>query len=263
MNPELREGDTGEWVEYLQQLLEYNGFPPGRQDGQFDSGTAAALRACQESRGLDVTGIADQPTWVALDGAGADESSSSDDADQASGEGNMSMATTDVQSAEDLTDQVSGEPNMSEPMNVQQSITLVPQPTEQSCWAASMAMLLDMDVDDVVAAAGMTTTDSYGWSEIQNAVSIHGLTEIGPACGGPDYFAPMLEQSALWIVEVGAPYHAVVLAGLSGGGEWDNTEATIYNPWPPGTGAIEQKPFMDFANEYELGSGAMAQIVSR
>jgi hypothetical protein len=124
-------------------------------------------------------------------------------------------------------------------------------------------MLTNKTVEDVCSEAGMNTTDGYGWGEIEAAVSVHGLTEIGPACGGPDYFAPMLERSPLWIVEVGAPYHAVVLAGLNGGGSWDDTEATIYNPWPPGSGAIERKPFAEFAQEYELGAGSMAQIVSR
>ena len=156
------------------------------------------------------------------------------------------------------------DPGMSvEQMSVNQSLTLVPQPTYVTCWAASIAMLTNKTVEDVCTDAGMNTTQGYGWGEIQAAVSVHGLTEIGPACGGPDYFAPMLERSPLWIVEVGAPYHAVVLAGLNGGGSWDDTEATIYNPWPPGSGAIERKPFMEFANEYELGAGSMAQIVTR
>ena len=149
------------------------------------------------------------------------------------------------------------------PIAVNQSLTLVPQPTDVTCWAASIAMLTGKTVEEVCSEAGMTTTDGYGWPEIQQAVSMLGLTEVGPACGGPDYFAPMLERSPLWIVEVGAPYHAVVLAGLNGGGNWDDTEATIYNPWPPGSGAIERKPFMEFANEYELGAGALAQIVTR
>lgn len=149
------------------------------------------------------------------------------------------------------------------PIAVNQSLTLVPQPTEVTCWAASIAMLTNKSVDEVVESAGMNTTDGYGWGEIQGAVSALGLTEIGPACGGPDYFAQMLERSPLWIVETGAPYHAVVLAGLNGGGNWDDTEATIYNPWPPGSGAIERKPFAQFADEYELGAGALAQIVSR
>jgi hypothetical protein len=148
-------------------------------------------------------------------------------------------------------------------MAINQSVTLVPQPTEVTCWAASIAMLVGKTAEQVCEDAGMTTTDGYGWSEIQNAVAFHGLKEIGPACGGPDYFGPLLERSPLWIVEVGAPYHAVVVAGLNGGGNWNDTEVTIYNPWPPGSGAIEYKTFEDFANEYELGAGAMAQIVSR
>ena len=146
------------------------------------------------------------------------------------------------------------------------SIPLIAQPTDVTCWAASIAMLVGNTVDDVCTGAGMTTTDGYGWSEIQNAVRHFGLTEIGPACGGPDYFAPMLERSPLWIVEVGAPYHAVVLTGMYTDADewaWDNTTCTINNPWPPGSGNVENKPFMDFANEYELGAGAMAQIVSR
>lgn len=180
----------------------------------------------------------DGQQWLPVDGQSDGSSSSSS---SSSGAGGMSV----------------------NPVAVNQSVSLVPQPTDVTCWAASIAMLTNKTVEQVTSEAGMTTTDSYGWSDIQSAVPTHGLTEIGPTCGGPDYFAQMLERSPLWIVEVGAPYHAVVLAGLNGGGNWDDTEATIYNPWPPGSGAIERKPFADFANEYELGAGAMAQIVSR
>lgn len=146
------------------------------------------------------------------------------------------------------------------------SIPLIAQPTDVTCWAASIAMLVGQSAEDVCASAGMSTTEGYGWEDIRKAVSIYGLTEIGPACGGPDYFAPMLERSPLWIVEVGAPYHAVVLTGMYTDADewaWDNTTVTVNNPWPPGSGAVETKSFMDFANEYELGAGAMAQIVSR
>lgn len=148
---------------------------------------------------------------------------------------------------------------------VGRSIPLVAQPTEVTCWAASIAMLVGQTAEQVCEAAGMSLDEGYGWSDIQKAVSVFGLTEIGPACGGPDYFAPMLERSPLWIVEVGAPYHAVVLTGQYTDADewaWDNTTVTVNNPWPPGSGAVEEKPFMEFANEYELGAGALAQIVS-
>jgi Papain-like cysteine protease AvrRpt2 len=146
------------------------------------------------------------------------------------------------------------------------SIPLVAQPTDVTCWAASIAMLVGKTAEEVCEGAGMTTTDGYGWSDIQRAVSYWGLREIGPACGGPDYFAPMLQSSPLWIVEVGAPYHAVVLTGMyCDGDEWDinTTRVTVNNPWPPGSGNIEDRGFLDFSNDYELGSGANAMIVSR
>ena len=149
---------------------------------------------------------------------------------------------------------------------VGRSIPLVPQPTDVTCWAASIAMLVDRSAEDVCMAAGMSVDTGYGWDDIRKAVSTFGLTEIGPACGGPDYFAPMLERSPLWIVEVGAPYHAVVLTGMWTDADewaWDNTTVTVNNPWPPQVGAVEEKPFATFAEEYELGAGAMAQIVSR
>ena len=148
---------------------------------------------------------------------------------------------------------------------VGRSIPLVAQPTDVTCWAASIGMLVGKTAEEVCDGAGMSTTESYGWTDIQRAVSTFGLYEIGPACGGPDYFAPMLERSPLWIVEVGAPYHAVVVTGMYTDADawaWDNTTVTINNPWPPGSGAEEYKSFADFANEYELGSGALAQIVS-
>jgi len=120
--------------------------------------------------------------------------------------------------------------------------------------------------EEVCDATGMSVDGSYGWDEIRQAVSTLGLNEVGAACGGPDFFAPMLANGPLWIVEVGAPYHAVVVTGMYSDAdtmEWDNTTVTVNNPWPPGSGAVEDKAFADFANEYELGSGAKAQIVSR
>ncbi len=223
-NPELDTRSDGEWVTYLQGHLDILGYPSGSNPGVFDADVEEAVKQYQRDVGLVATGVVDADTWARIEG-GADVCVSA--------------------------------------MSINQSLGLVPQPTDVTCWAASIAMLTGTSVDEVVELAGMNTTDGYGWGDIQRAVSAHGLTEIGPACGGPDYFAPLLERSPLWIVEVGAPYHAVVLAGLNGGGQWDDTMATIYNPWPPGSGAVETKTFAEFADEYELGAGAMAQIVSR
>jgi peptidoglycan hydrolase-like protein with peptidoglycan-binding domain len=225
MNPDLENGDRNEWVEYLQKHLVNQGYDTGPVDGWFGPITQGAVEQFQRDNGLEADGKVGAATWSALEGDGGTSESTE--------------------------------------IAINQSLTLVAQPTEVTCWAASIAMLVGKTVEEVCDEAGMTMDDGYGWTDIQHAVSVHGLTEIGPACGGPDYFADMLQSSPLWIVEVGAPYHAVVLAGLNGGGQWDDTEATVYNPWPPGSGAIETLPFARFAEEYELGSGANAQIVSR
>lgn len=223
-NPELAHGSDGEWVDYLQRHLERLGYPSGSTGAVFDGDLEESVKRYQSDVGLDATGVVDADTWARLEG---------------------------------------GDEVCEAAMSINQSVGLVAQPTDVTCWAASIAMLTGKTVDEVVDAADMNTTDGYGWGDIQRAVSAHGLTEIGPACGGPDYFASYLERSPLWIVEVGAPYHAVVLAGLNGGGHWDDTMATVYNPWPPGSGAVETRTFAEFADEYELGAGAMAQIVSR
>lgn len=65
--PVLRLGDRGPAVSRLQTLLIIAGFNPGPVDGIFGSRTQAALIAFQRSvRELEITGIADLETWIAL-----------------------------------------------------------------------------------------------------------------------------------------------------------------------------------------------------
>ena len=74
----LRRGAHGPDVEQLQKRLSKAGFPPGRIDGRFGSGTEAALLAFQHSHELLADGTAGPITWHALgrigDGLPADRS---------------------------------------------------------------------------------------------------------------------------------------------------------------------------------------------
>lgn len=150
------------------------------------------------------------------------------------------------------------------PVAVHHSVTLVAQPTEQSCWAASIAMLTNETPDAVVEKAGLSLSEGYGWDQIEPAARANGLGELAPACGGPEVLAGWLQNNGpLWVVEVGAPYHAVVVAGVEGDGTWENSHVTVYNPWPPGSGAVQQVPFSQFENDFELGAGARAAILHR
>src|SRR6266700_6448147 len=88
------------------------------------------------------------------------------------------------------------------------SVQLVSQPTNTTCWAASMAMIvgtrdsISIDAAAIADAAGLTTTDGYGWSDIQKAVSQWRLNTLGPACAPPNAWADALRSHGpIWIVE--------------------------------------------------------------
>ncbi len=58
----LQEGSNGDGVVALQQALIDQGFLTGAADGAYGAGTAASVKAFQESMGLQATGIADSQT---------------------------------------------------------------------------------------------------------------------------------------------------------------------------------------------------------
>jgi hypothetical protein len=65
--PELREGESGEWVTHLQGYLQHYGYQL-ELTGHFDGPTSDALAQFQQYVGLTPTGVADAPTWAALEG---------------------------------------------------------------------------------------------------------------------------------------------------------------------------------------------------
>lgn len=64
-----KNGDSGEAVRRIQLELNAAGFPTGTPDGIYGPDTEAAVRAFQQSRGLDVDGVVGPRTWGALQGA--------------------------------------------------------------------------------------------------------------------------------------------------------------------------------------------------
>jgi putative chitinase len=67
--PVLQQGSTGPAVKDLQQKLKDLGFDPNGIDGVFGPGTTAAVKAFQQSKGLQVDGIAGPATLAALESA--------------------------------------------------------------------------------------------------------------------------------------------------------------------------------------------------
>ncbi|MDQ3789435.1 MAG: peptidoglycan-binding protein [Actinomycetota bacterium] len=67
--PELRAGDGGEWVLYLQQSLNHHYQQQViAETGEFDAALDGVVRHFQAQQGVDPTGIADAATWQALTG---------------------------------------------------------------------------------------------------------------------------------------------------------------------------------------------------
>jgi len=64
--PELTSGAQGDWVAYLQRLLDYAGYGPLAASAEFDASTSAALTSFQVGHGIDPLGVANQVTWEAL-----------------------------------------------------------------------------------------------------------------------------------------------------------------------------------------------------
>ena len=153
-------------------------------------------------------------------------------------------------------------------ISIDHNVNLVPQPTRVSCWAAALTMVVSYrdsasySPATIASQAGMNLNAGYGWPRIRRAVSTWGLSQTAPMSAYPSYWADLLRTyGPLWIVKVGAPYHAVVLGGMHGTGSPDATEVTIYNPWRPNVGAIQYRTFRDFDNGFGLGAGAGAAIV--
>jgi murein L,D-transpeptidase YcbB/YkuD len=71
-NVRLQRGDEGEWVTYLQQVLESKGVDPGRVDGVFGEVLESAVRSYQQDNQLTADGVVGDTTWDKLTAAAAE-----------------------------------------------------------------------------------------------------------------------------------------------------------------------------------------------
>jgi hypothetical protein len=167
--PQLQQGENdADWVRYLQETLIAWGYAPGNVDGDFGPKTDAAVRAYQadnadvEGNQLVVDGIVGPKTWGALTrGAGAYQA---DDA----GRG--------------------------EAFSVDHSVSLVMQATDNTCWAASSAMLLGKGESDVIGMVGDAGGDGANEPEMQVFTEALGLEIVAPSSMMPEGWAQLLNR---------------------------------------------------------------------
>jgi peptidoglycan hydrolase-like protein with peptidoglycan-binding domain len=80
--PELEKGQSSEWAQYLQQLLQQAGYWSGDADGEFGDALEEAVKEFQAAYGLTADGVVRADTWAALTGGGAQASQSQDPEEQ-------------------------------------------------------------------------------------------------------------------------------------------------------------------------------------
>jgi Papain-like cysteine protease AvrRpt2 len=195
----------------------------------------------------------------------SEQQNASSDTGDSSASGDSSGAATDTAAASTT--------GSSSPVNIHYEVSLVAQPDDCTCWAASSAMILSYwhDVDtsssnpsysvqeikDQVTNAGPQYDISCGLKpeDTQPVGDILGLSFDYPMCYGVDGFASLLKDKGPVVfvrASVGGKgAHAIAVIGLNGDGTPDGTTVETLNPSPVGTGAAQSVSFTNLMTMME------------
>ena len=229
--PQLQRGENDpDWVRYLQETLIAWGYDTGPVDGIFGPITEGAVKQYQgdnvdlEGNQLLQDGIVGPKTWGALTrGAGAYQA---DDA----GSG--------------------------ERISVDHSVSLVMQATDNTCWAASSAMLLGKSEADVVGIVGDAGGDGADEPEMTVFTAALGLEIVAPMSMMPEGWAQLLNRGP---VMVGIPYHYIIVAGIESDGTYGGTRLHIFDP----ASGERWADYQVIENQYEIDADAGANLIQQ
>ena len=134
-------------------------------------------------------------------------------------------------------------------------VPLIPQSKDKACWYASAQMLMAWrrsrrlsceashpDPSQVPALRTMfADNDRLSPSQIMELARSLGLRDVPPMTPSPGYLASMLRSyGPLWFAGYHPSGHVVVITGIS------NSDVSINDPWPVGTGARRTITFQRF-----------------
>jgi ABC-type bacteriocin/lantibiotic exporter with double-glycine peptidase domain len=154
-------------------------------------------------------------------------------------------------------------------MSTDNPVGYVPQSTNNTCWAASTAMLLGWNDDMQVVQDMKEKFPDSVWDdgatelELGQVAQAYGFTQIYPVCQGPDGWDQWLNDNGPLLIQVpGNAYHSIVVAGIRGG-EQENTseqvEVHVLDPW----NGDQWLPFDTFNSNYELAGAGWENNVYR
>jgi hypothetical protein len=144
-----------------------------------------------------------------------------------------------------------------EPFETFESVSMVYQYDDTSCWAAGIAMLVGQDLDTVL---GEWRDVAMTWERIEPIAHSWGVQEVYPACGLPSYWVGELQRHGpMWIVikqGSGTVSHAVVFYGIQSDGTAGGTYC-YYNDPINGPSCLV---YEEFERVFEVGAVARANL---
>ena len=139
-------------------------------------------------------------------------------------------------------------------IDIDNRVTLFPQPTNMTCWSAAATMLFgNMSVGSGGAAVSPSGGLGSAYANVQAFARAHGLVMHAPMSWTNQGLAGLVRRWPLWVAGVqplGSPTavqvgHAVVVGAMWGNGSADGTMLLIYDPWPPNVGSLYGVFYMD------------------
>ena len=149
----------------------------------------------------------------------------------------------------------------------------IPQPTQQTCWAASTAMITNANVPAVIArtpadliladgslANASNTNDAFTSAtrfaqansiRLISAASSLTLDFIRTALADGPLMFDMLWEPGKYIAGTGSPGHMIVVVGIRGDNDPSGVGTTlrIFDPWAPNVGEQRSFNFFKWMNE--------------
>lgn len=167
-------------------------------------------------------------------------------------------------------------------------IDAIAQPTDDSCWATTLAMLKGwrdqtcIDPATIAQQCGRTLEEGLPWDQRAAAAQALGLHSVAPQCYAPEGFSQLIENHGpLYVGKMASSSnlsgHAVLVVGMYFDGQnhfirvvdpWDRVVGSPGQPGSYGSGHQTGSRYIigyeDFQNEYEMaasGNPANVQIL--
>jgi hypothetical protein len=244
--PHLAEGSADEkWVKYLNQMLNYYyQMQVVPEDGHYDSQTANVVSHYRGLVGLPAGTHVDKEMWLKL---GVEDSHAAWEERQRT----KAKSAQRGAAAQHGAGQHGGDHGSFEPQHY--AVNLIPLTSAGSCWAASMAMVLNFKggshtVASVCEHGHIDPNDFKSAGEVVSIGTEMGLQQVycdGTSAAG---WAEALHTGPLWTPIPGNDSNVIVVAGINGSGD----DVTVH-VLDPAQNYDDWMGFSDFSQHYSFG----------